>query len=248
MKSKMKRNAAVTAAVFMLITVMAIFNRKDHLGVNAYASANIAEQIVASRQITRESLNRIEAGMKRQPTTIAGRLANGIEKGATELIETLSDPERLKNSVKVLLAPGYRAVRDVSYIVYPEKIRWAYEAEQPEWVVAALHQNKERYLADGSPVLDVDKGVNCGPSGLETYYNFDMTVVTDYLQSQGVRGYYHVREDGVKMYGDYIMVAANYNIHPYGSFVETSLGQGIVCDTGGFAEYSYFQLDIACDW
>ena len=44
------------------------------------------------------------------------------------------------------------------------------------------------------------------------------------------------------------MVAANLNVHPRGSIVETSLGLGIVCDTGGFASGNATQLDIAVSW
>lgn len=53
------------------------------------------------------------------------------------------------------------------------------------------------------------------------------------------------------MLGEYIIYAANIDKHPYGSLIETSLGTGIVCDTGGsfYEEYSgdYFvrELDIA---
>lgn len=54
--------------------------------------------------------------------------------------------------------------------------------------------------------------------------------------------------DGAKMLGDYIMVAADLNKHPRGSIVETSLGQGIVCDTGSFTYTSDTQLDIATNW
>ena len=44
------------------------------------------------------------------------------------------------------------------------------------------------------------------------------------------------------------MVAADYNIRPRGTILETSLGTGIVCDTGGFASSNPTQLDIAVSW
>lgn len=59
---------------------------------------------------------------------------------------------------------------------------------------------------------------------------------------------YWVREDGCKMLGDYIMVAANLNVHPRGSIVETSRGLGLVCDTGSFARHNPTQIDIATSW
>ena len=59
---------------------------------------------------------------------------------------------------------------------------------------------------------------------------------------------YWVRADGVKMLGNYVMVAASYKTHPKGSLVPTSLGTGIVCDTGGFAASNPTQIDIATNW
>ena len=44
------------------------------------------------------------------------------------------------------------------------------------------------------------------------------------------------------------MVAANFSIRPRGTTIETSLGTGIVCDTGGFARSNPTQLDIATSW
>ena len=100
-----------------------------------------------------------------------------------------------------------------------------------------------------------------GPSGKETYYNLDMRAITNVLKGHGwiwqkispelranVEGEYNIREDGCKMLGDYIMVAANLNIHPLGSLVETSLGTGVVVDTGAFARYNPNQIDIAVIW
>ena len=59
---------------------------------------------------------------------------------------------------------------------------------------------------------------------------------------------YWIRHDGVKMFGNYIMIAANLEIHPRGSIVETSLGAAIVCDTGSFAYNEPYQVDIAVTW
>lgn len=59
---------------------------------------------------------------------------------------------------------------------------------------------------------------------------------------------YWVRDDGVKMFGNYVMVAAKLSDHPRGSLVPTSLGTGIVCDTGAFANGNSVQLDIAVNW
>lgn len=100
----------------------------------------------------------------------------------------------------------------------------------------------------GDGVLTASKGVNYYGNQKETYYNLPMDGVISIAKSQGIEGEYWVRDDGCKMYGNYIIVAANLDVHPRGSLVETSLGTGIVLDTGGFATSNPNQVDIAADW
>jgi hypothetical protein len=75
-----------------------------------------------------------------------------------------------------------------------------------------------------------------------------MSGIVARLQRNGYEGEYWIREDGCKMYGHYIMVAANFELHPYGSVIETSLGLAIVCDTGGFVKWNPTGIDIATNW
>lgn len=96
--------------------------------------------------------------------------------------------------------------------------------------------------------LTQSAGVNYYGDQKETYYNLNMSRVVSRAQDSGIQGDYWVRDDGVKMYGDYVIIAANQDIHPYGSTVDTSLGEGIVLDTGGFAASNPTQVDIATDW
>ena len=96
--------------------------------------------------------------------------------------------------------------------------------------------------------LTKEGGVFTFEGHTETYYNLDMSVVVQVAQSKGIAGEYHVRSDGAKMLGDYIMVAADYSVHPYGSLVNTSLGMGIVVDTGGFIAWNPQNIDISCAW
>ncbi len=100
---------------------------------------------------------------------------------------------------------------------------------------------------DGS-VLTAWGGVNYYFDQKETYYNLDMSYVVEIAHSQGIEGDYWVRDDGCKMLGDYIMIAANRDVHPQGSIVATSLGLGVVVDTGTFAYGDPTQVDIAVDW
>ena len=92
------------------------------------------------------------------------------------------------------------------------------------------------------------RGTIYGPSGKETYYNLPMQGVVSIMRRMGNNDPYWEREDGCKMLGNYIMVAADLEIHPRGSYVQTSLGMGIVCDTGAFAMYNPYQIDIAVTW
>ena len=108
--------------------------------------------------------------------------------------------------------------------------------------------NQTRSLNWSGPVLSRSKGSVYGPSGKETYYNLNMSGC---VRNMNRRGYYYdvwVRNDGCKMFGDYIMCAANLGVHPFGSLVECSLGTCIVVDTGGFAAGNPNQLDIAVTW
>lgn len=95
------------------------------------------------------------------------------------------------------------------------------------------------------------KGLNMnGPSGPETGYNLPMDGVV-YLMRQA--GYteeewpYWIREDGMRMFGDYVMVGAYLPLRPKGTILPTSRGMGIVVDTGYFA-YGQYQLDLAYAW
>lgn len=99
-------------------------------------------------------------------------------------------------------------------------------------------------------VLSAEKGVNLGPTTKETWYNLDMTAVVERMRSRGYTEEeypYYIRYDGVKCLGDYVIVAADLDIHPRGTVVETSLGKGLVCDTGDFTSLGDW-FDIAVDW
>ena len=97
--------------------------------------------------------------------------------------------------------------------------------------------------------LNRHDGTAQGPSGKETYYNLNMSRCIYYVQRLGYYEKYWVRSDGVKMYGKYVMVAADLKQHPKGSLIETSLGTGIVVDTGDFVHNgSGVDIDVAVTW
>ena len=142
-----------------------------------------------------------------------------------------------------LVATGTKTVKDVE----EEKARKKAE-EEAKNSESSRTATAVTYTYTGS-ILTKSKGTNNGPSGKETYYNLNMSRVVAAMSRYGYSSSdYWVRADGVKMLGNYVMVAASYTKHPKGSLVSTSLGTGIVCDTGGFAASNPTQIDIATNW
>lgn len=138
----------------------------------------------------------------------------------------------MKRLIAIILILTLTAGGSVEASAYPE---WRPDAPIPE-----------------QPHLTKSGGVFAGPSGKETYYNLPMGKVISNMRNLGydVETYpFYVREDGAKMLGEFVIIAADYDLRPVGTVVETSLGYGLVCDTGGFASGGVTtQLDIATDW
>ncbi len=138
-----------------------------------------------------------------------------------------------------------------------------FESEESQSIAASTNQQMQTttvssnyqatstktYYATSDGKLNSFNGVYYGPSGKETYYNLNMSTVVSYMREQGNNDTYWVREDGAKMLGDYVMVAADLSTYSKGDIVDTSLGQGIVVDTGSFTtDGSGTKFDIATDW
>lgn len=140
-------------------------------------------------------------------------------------------------------------IADMNEIAEIEEVEENIVAQNNTYVNTTYTEQQTTYTQPtGDGVLTASNGVNYYGNQKETYYNLNMDGVISIAQSQGIDGEYWVREDGVKMYGDYVIVAANLDTHPRGTTVETSLGTGIVLDTGGFAASNPNQVDIATDW
>ena len=118
-------------------------------------------------------------------------------------------------------------------VVKPVYMTYTYNSESPDAPIGTLNKKI---------------GKVTGPEGIETYYNLDMSGVIDIMKEIGIDYDYWVRDDGVKMYGEYVMVAADLDEHSRGSLVNTSLGKGIVCDTGDFVYTTNVDYDIAVNW
>lgn len=116
------------------------------------------------------------------------------------------------------------------------------EAEAAEKKKALEQQQQQQtYSApSGGGVLTPSSGVNWFNGRKETYYNLNMSGVVANAKNMGIEGDYWVRGDGVKMYGGYVIVAAQMD---KGTIIDTSLGAGIVldwCPAG--------TIDIAVSW
>lgn len=113
--------------------------------------------------------------------------------------------------------------------VVEESVPVAYE--QPTATYAQTYstptQNYNYNTNYSNGVLTPSGGVNTFNGATETYYNLDMSGVIANAQNMGIQGDYWVRDDGVKMYGDYVIVASQ---HDKGTIIDTSLGTGIVLD------------------
>ena len=142
-------------------------------------------------------------------------------------------------------------IRTINYIDYKGFYKYIKKEKRLKKYEAMLQeQNLEEQNYDG-PILTSYLGTINGPNGKETYYDLNMEKVIEIMRDDGFSEEeypFHIREDGAKMLGDYVMVAANLDVYPRGTIVETSLGKGIVCDTGEFAKTNKKQLDIATNW
>lgn len=96
-------------------------------------------------------------------------------------------------------------------------------------------------------ILTARKGVNYYGDQKETWYNLPMERVLERADKNF--GKHHkrwIRDDGVRMYGTYIILAGAKE--RYGEVVETSLGTGIILDSGAFAIDNPKAVDIAVTW
>ena len=80
----------------------------------------------------------------------------------------------------------------------------------------------------------------------ETWYNLPMKrVIARSDSATGLSDMYWIREDGVKMYGPWVICAAPPSKIRY-SRIQTSLGEGIILDTHTAKDTEL--IDIATTW
>lgn len=79
----------------------------------------------------------------------------------------------------------------------------------------------------------------------ETWYDLNMSKVVQRAQNMGIPCDYWVRDDGVKMFGPWVICAGHPSKIRY-TFVQTSLGDGIILDTHEMDDTEL--IDIATTW
>lgn len=79
----------------------------------------------------------------------------------------------------------------------------------------------------------------------ETWYNLPMNRCVTRAQKMGIPAEMWIREDGVKMFGPWVIVAAHPSKTRY-TRIQTSLGEGIILDYHTTNDTEL--IDIAVDW
>lgn len=95
-------------------------------------------------------------------------------------------------------------------------------------------------------VLTAVKGINNFMGHEESWYDLDMKNIIEKADQIYGENPYWIREDGVKMYGPYVICASRKE--RYGDVVDTSLGRGLILDTGDFVKDHPDRIDIATNW
>lgn len=177
--------------------------------------------------------------------------------------EEIAFPERKVKDYD--LQPGEQEVRElgeVGVVKKTYKVNYVDNKEVSRELISEerVKEPKERVVAVGASKIEshplspsrgaqiytYTKSNGVTVERKETYYDLDMHTV---MYNCGAGGYYRVREDGVKVDKDgYVIIAAHLGNYPRCSVVETSVGEGKVYDTGGFAQNNAEQFDIATDW
>ena len=80
----------------------------------------------------------------------------------------------------------------------------------------------------------------------ETYYNLRMNNIVSRADAYyGLSNVYKIRDDGIKTYNGFVILATDWDIYPFGSVIETSVGTGIVLD---HHETDQNIVDVAVSW
>lgn len=232
----MEKNKKISLAVALILSVAFAFS-----GMIRYRNRQIRN--------LKDSLYKLETRMEEEHTALAGSM-DAVAGDISGIKESQREQEEMREAVSRKLQ---KEIDGINRKLLEAESKEAKKEEEPESTEEQIADNAdliviEPYETPEDGCLTKYSGIYWNGGQLETYYNLDMSVVVETAHANGIGGDYWIRSDGCKMLGEYIMIAANQSVHPYGSTVSTSLGTGIVVDTGGFAENNPKQIDIAVNW
>lgn len=225
--SKMVKNLVAFAVAFITVATVSISTP-----INRY-------DVMADEEIISEVGNSDTGVVSLVSSSTVDTAPKKVELETKSVVEDETEPtsEEVTESSEV---------EDIETEVYEDSTDDVYIESEDN----ASNAVTDTYNWNGS-VLTQSSGINYGPSGLETYYNLPMDGVVSIMRNAGFSEEeypYWESPEGYKMLGNYIMVAADLSIRPRGTTIETSLGMGLVCDTGSFIYTNPEQLDIAVNW
>lgn len=261
---KMLAVICMAAVSFPLCGFTAVYNTDDNVITPKYNpySGEIGYIVVSGEAknqieaVTTDIVESSRAEAVRKFASEKGKHANETSeeiKAREEELAALKEKDRRKKLIKLAEENEAARTREEHHEKFIRQLKEA-RAKYHKAEKDAQDNSENTYIYSndwGGEKLTPSKGAITGPSGKETYYNLNMSLVVTYMRAMGfdaINYPYHVRADGVKCLGPYVMVAADLGLRPRGSYVKTSLGTGLVCDTGTFAKTNRTQIDIAVDW
>ena len=237
--SKLNILGYTMTAVSILVTIaiivfMAVDTRKQYKETNKNIDA------------LRQTIDELDGNIKVQFEGVDAEIDKLLEndQAHTQQIEGINQIiENLKKTLKNDKDELNKRIDEVEQ-AKAEKRRQAEEATAQAVITASYTPD---YTAPASG-LNPTSGINNFNGHTESYYNLPMDGVIQQARNFGIEGEYWIRDDGIKMYGDYVICACNRDIYPLGSLVETSFGTGISLDTGSFIAWNPGNVDIATSW
>ena len=198
------------------------YNKKTKKKVNTYKNKK-------TKKLRKQTLKKINASNR-----YCDQATAQIDK-AMKLAESGKSVDAVLKKAKSKYKSGYKASRSARKVSIK--------------AVKLFRRTQTRSIHWRGSLLTRSGGVNYGPTGFETYYNLNMAGCIRMMRQMGysAKKYpYWVRDDGCKMFGNYIMCGAYLPKYPKGTKVECSLGTCIVVDTGAMRSKNH--LDIAVAW
>ena len=240
-------------ALFTLLLVLLLIPSNEILAKNKSTNKTSSKKITATKKTTKKKVKKTSTKKKKKKSSKKSKSLDW-EKDKKVIYA--------KNNI-IIYSDTDTSSNKISTYITNDKIKVLAKSSNSKWY-KVRYKARTRYITTANDTskkklknaykgkrLTQSAGVCNGPSGRETYYNMRMNGVISIMRNKGYSVSTHpywIRDDGCKMLGKYIMIACNLKLRPKGTLVETSLGTGIVCDTGGFAYRNPRGIDIAVNW